>query len=751
MRAADVHIARTWSGDRIGDAVAEVAARSAEIDRLGAELEVIVTEHERSALDHLRRVCADPVVQRGLRSTLPAVADAILPWLRGGTPPGWRLRAALVRLVCRAAVKTSPLSSFLVQGAARWHDELADSGNRTALVVEPSVERLMRLRAVIAREPRLWPRLSIRLNPGLVAHTDRLVVLGPPPSGDVAEIPLTPALERALALIADRTPATTQDVASALSRRPDQGELLVRRLVEANVLEVHVPVADQDPEWPRTLLAWLRERSTDAELVAALEELAAAPATERLDECGRAVERGVHRVDRWLADQAAPRGTGAWATEEMVVSEAIAVPRAPAFHVRDDLGRLRQVLSPFDSTLPYRAALAGFHASAFTRSPVPFLVLYQELHRALRDPGHRHHIAARAVQDAAVWPGNAPPGPEWNLLRDVLAARSAAERTLRSLPCDEEEVEVPDLEPIALGGRWSLPRIAVLGQPLPEGRFAVNSVVPAQAWGASHVDRALRRAGFAGLRAEPPSDGGAALRIEVENVLGHPLNARTRTTTHVLDYPSLVSSAARDRRVPIGELIVVSDQSGLLQLRWSREDVAVEPVHTSTLSPAFLPPALHLLVHGFCADTLTLYPGRLWLRRPSADDRSDVVSHPRLVLGRLVLRRRSWSAWVDGLPRRAAGETGAHHLVRWARWLAEHGVPERCFVRAYQHDSTAASTNTTKARKPLYFDLGSPLLVRAVEDSLRGAGGIAVFTELAPDPGSADRVEEHVLLEGEVR
>ena len=83
----------------------------------------------------------------------------------------------------------------------------------------------------------------------------------------------------------------------------------------------------------------------------------------------------------------------------------------------------------------------------------------------------------------------------------------------------------------------------------------------------------------------------------------------------------------------------------------------------------------------------------------------------RAQLGRLVVRRASWSVPASELPR---------DLAAWAR---ERGLPRRVFARS------------PLERKPRYLDFESPALCRALTRFVAPAGDQAVeFTEMLPGP-----------------
>jgi hypothetical protein len=101
---------------------------------------------------------------------------------------------------------------------------------------------------------------------------------------------------------------------------------------------------------------------------------------------------------------------------------------------------------------------------------------------------------------------------------------------------------------------------------------------------------------------------------------------------------------------------------------------------------------------------------RSWIPLPGGEH------SPRLVVGKAVLRRESWS--VPGA--RAPGD--ADVLAAWAR---DRGMPRRVFVK------------TPVERKPFYLDFDSPVLRRMAARHIRQSAAAPEpvgFTEMLPGP-----------------
>ncbi|MFD0531712.1 hypothetical protein ACFQ1I_42235 [Kitasatospora arboriphila] len=137
--------------------------------------------------------------------------------------------------------------------------------------------------------------------------------------------------------------------------------------------------------------------------------------------------------------------------------------------------------------------------------------------------------------------------------------------------------------------------------------------------------------------------------------------------------------------------------------------------------------------------------------RMTSDPRTDtgVRRLPRLTVGTVVLRRAVWMTRADRMPRRADAATDAAWMLRTAGWLAEHGIPERCFVTVLDPATLAggggrAPRNDTK---PTYVDFASMLLLLGLERRLAEPDAIVQMTETLPDPGRirGERVAEYIV------
>ena len=100
------------------------------------------------------------------------------------------------------------------------------------------------------------------------------------------------------------------------------------------------------------------------------------------------------------------------------------------------------------------------------------------------------------------------------------------------------------------------------------------------------------------------------------------------------------------------------------------------------------------LLRGFAADMFQML---------SAEGRS-----PRVTIDQLVVQRRAWRVPSQELPFVDVHDA-AHIFLQMRRWVAERGLPRRCFVELRWET------------KPVYLDLASSLHVRILAKQLRSA------------------------------
>ncbi|MCU7826904.1 lantibiotic dehydratase family protein [Kitasatospora sp. DSM 101779] len=684
-------------GEELAADVAEFAHRVARHRAERAQLPALLTEAERAVTAALREIAADPRFDQGLTHASPTLREVLQ------RRPG---RQELIRLAVyatRAAVKTSPFSTFTASGlgsfvpdgpALRW---TATAPARS--VVELDLAALVPLAAerTPATEARVGVNPSARPVPGAVRF------LGPAPTEELLSLPLTAPLRHCLRAAATRP--TLAELTAALPAPPERATAYLRALLDAGLL---LAPPSLDEHGPDPLGELVRRAPELTPVRAALRAYAHAEGSERA------------ALGATLSERLAPLGvTGRLrdvVTEQSVIPGVVVEAGLSSWRAAlDDLALACRLLAVFDHTLPFKLAIAAFVREWFgARTPVPFDRFYAEL---VRNGGEAMRLHPAAVAFAATGPTGtlaASPIPEVRRLAGLIG------EVRRALPDRQRIAQVLDALP-----DWVRPvgSVAVYTQ-YDAGRLVVNAVNSGYGRGRSQLRRLLSAAGGDPLPVAAVHPGGTRY-AEFAQTLATSLNQRELALPERLDYP------------PPARLTVGVGADGLPVLLDGA--APVRPVHGGLSYERQLPPVMALLVEAFGESPILLRPDQPLRHDAAAGTGTARVLHaPRLDIGRVVLRRATWVAQPGTLPRRAPGQRDADFLLLLAAWLTEHGIPPRFFVSVLRPgDGTAGSLARDRARKPLLVDIGSPPLVLAFEKLAADPAAAAVLSEVVPGPETA--------------
>jgi hypothetical protein len=691
---------------------ADVAAFGHAVGRYRADrgrLPALLAEAERSVHAALREIGADPRFDQGLAHASPTLREV----LRRKPGPQELIRLAVY--AARAAVKTSPFSTFTASGLGRFvPDGPALRWTATAQprsVVELDLSALLPLAAALTE-------VTVRVNPSARILADTVQFLGPAPAEQLLTLPLTPPLRHCLRAAAGQPtlagltagiPAPPEKAAGYLRSLVASGLLLVRPDIDEHGVDPLGQLADRAPE-----LAPLRE---------ALRGYGSADGTERV------------ALGAMLSEQLPALGvTGKLRdvlTEQSVIPGAVVEAGLPSWRdTLDDLAVACRLLAVFDCTLPFKLAIAAFLRERFgAAAPVPFDRFYAELVRGSHEATRLHPAAVAFDMTGLTGTLAASTVPEVRQLVGLIA------EVRHALPDRQRIGKVLDALPA-----WVRPvgSVAVYAQ-YDGGELIVNAVNSGFGRARSQVHRLLRQ-----LADDPlPVDAvypSTPRYAEFPQTLATSLNQRQMTLPDRLDYP------------PPARLTVGVGDDGLPVLYDNGS--AVRPVHGGLSYERQFPPVMALLIEAFGENPILLRPDQPLQHDASAGSGEGRVLHaPRLSIGHVVLRRATWVAQPGTLPRRGAGQSDADFLLRVVNWLAEHGIPPRFFVSVLRMQAVSVgSAAGDRSRKPLYVDIGSPPLVLAFERLARDPAAAAVFNEVAPEPETAvvdhqgvPRVTEYVI------
>jgi Lantibiotic dehydratase, N terminus len=601
-------------------------------------------------------------------------------------------------MLARTAAKTSPFSSWMTTAPATW-GAAAASTDTGRLVGELDGAVAGVLTAALRDRVDRYPTAALSVNPSLVQDGNGYVFLradGPAGPERMVRAQRHPAIDAVLDVLG---PGDT--VGSVAARLGDGGARLVEQCIRSGLVEVRSPVPDHDP---RPWSSWAGVVSGDDP------ELHVDPGAS-----ATALGRVASRLE---VDP--PPG----ALHEMRVADA-AVAAAPQ-RLGDEeileLDSIRCLLALFDQKLPMKIAAAEFLAATFgVEHDIALTVALDAIQRATADP----------ASDLGRLMG--PMAPPWG--PDL--ARCTSLR-LRQLGEDLSEVSEAVLL-AAEHGALSVPFVEDLVEKFPERHPNASATMYLQFIdGAGPLRRALNvvhgghgrgRGRFAAQASLPVGQLGVDIAdevVELGGLLGSTLNVRSATCRRELQYPGSASGRPGHERLLMSDVRVVPGADGLPWL--TADGRRVRPVHLGMAADLALPLFARRIEQVF---------GSAYLLHPSAppfaparpgEYRTAEAHTPRVVVGATVVQRARWFLRVEALP--APTNVAATALQEWHSWVTERGLPTRFFLRAWD---PADAAGRSKARKPVFIDLTSRLLLADAEKMLRDAQ-FAIVEECLPDP-----------------
>lgn len=788
--------------DEIAQRVERFARRQRERDALCARLPEQLQSDVENAAAALRETVSQPNILLGLVYSNAAVFEDARRWLaKPGSRPVDKKAVRLAKYVSRAAAKTSPLTLFTSSGLGTWRDGgavLVLRRPEPSSVLELGLETLVRLIGDLAARPVVASRMLVRVNPTVALDGDvvRFVALGN--VGSARALRLSPALGAILRAL--EVGCTLAAFRSALeSKLPDAAQAarameFVDRLLRVGVLELHLPIPDQDLE-ARTLLAWLDEHGSEfaedaavaavraslRRLVGHLDGYSRLTSPEARLLCRERLEAEVAQLTTVRREPEATHGASApvFFENSVVPGESLTADRSQWAAALEDLGAVARFAELFDPGLPAQLLLRRFVLERYGEgAKIPFLRFYAAYeaevrgkHRPLSATVPAEELSSvramwRAFSSEALQEMEASPSAE---LASLGRLRRQAFALLRTAPEQHAQVlQIPAstlLQATAGCPGLSSPgdgSLACYVQPcLVDGRtrFVMNTVRFGLGTGRTRIQRLVRKTfGEVALPIEQPAEPRSLdgpIYMEVESAFGSALNQRDAGAEHVLSYPGTVSARPAEDRISLGELCVVHEPS-TGRVRLEKSGRTVLPVHLGLLATALMPQVVQFLVCTFSRASyyftpLMLAPLDAFSRRAEVGMSSEgarIRSWPRVDVGCVTIRRAGWWVPPQHVPRRTA-EKDAAYLLKLARWRRELKIPERCFIRGFRGSWFAGSESgastaegmdevllspwLSKERKPMYIDFASWHLVEVFERMFTGEEVHLMIEEVLPD------------------
>ncbi|MEU7150133.1 lantibiotic dehydratase [Streptomyces sp. NPDC045456] len=725
----------------------------------------------------LREAAAQPVFRHGLIQGSPVLHEQLRKWLARpeGAVPDRKLALRLAKYLARVAAKTSPFSTFTVSGLGRWDGPRPDAGGPAVRdTVEINLWLVQQLVRRLREHPALAPAVRLRVNPSAHPADGHWEFLGPGEEEPLRTLPVSAPVQACLDFLSDGA-RPRHEVAAHLTARsgasPEQAERYLARLAEVGVLEVVPPFSEQAADPLAELRAWVDTGGPElAEVSARLKEVAALldgyPELTDPDARQRRNQE-IHRALGRVAELVGPEHVIV-PPKNYIIENALLVGPPPAQDrqawepVLRDLDTVRRCYAALDPALPGRVALARLFSTRFgAGAGVPFLAFHRAVQEEMRTDPQLPGLLS--VSQHGYAPLADSPLPR---IKELLRIRAGlTDAALNARPDADGVVHVDPARLAALADRWPAwmrppGSVAFYGQltggPEDPAGFVVNAVNAGHGRGRDRIRRLLGQAGVT-VAGEPSGPPGDVILADTCRHYGSNVGLRDLTMTDEIDYPGAASPRPAERRIPLRDLEVRHDPVLDLLVLWSRtRDREVRPVHPSLIAEFWLPPAMRLLIQAFGDTPTLLIPGRRMFGDISPATQQGLLDEPRITIGTVTVSRRQWVFRTDEAPVRAKGEADRPYLLRLAAWLREHGIPERCFVRALDPSMlTDGNVWQLKSRKPLYIDFANLLLTGLFERMLAERGNLLFLQEALPDPSAAPhygdagvRVTEHLVEVG---
>ncbi|MEE4423548.1 lantibiotic dehydratase [Streptomyces bugieae] len=727
-------------------------------------LDDMITHHICSQHVLLRKAASDPVLQHGLVLSSPVLLAEVRKWLArpDERAPERSLALRLAKYLARVSMKTSPFSTFTASGLGTWSGVQGDRASTCPgvhTVAELNVWVVQQVVRALGSRPELSGRARLRLNPSAVLTDGRWEFLGTGAEEPLRTLPVAAAVRECVEVVREGRP-TREEAARLLAERTGSDQATatayLARLEELGLLEAEWPFADQTLDHVAEVRSWLAG-ATSTELVGVERELAViadtlvayphlADPAQRVRATG-AVEQALRRI----RDLAGPDRISLPAKNSVIENALVGAPfpgpdRRAWGRVLRDLDAVRQCYAVLDPGLPGRVAIADLFAERVgPGEAVPFLTFHRLVQTWLREEPALPSLLSVAVHGYRAMHQHRLPR-----LGELAALREQLCEVVRAVPADAQGVVrvAPErlLSVVERRPAWmrAPDSVTYYGQPLGTGsapEFVVNAVNSGHGRGRDRIRRLLTQAGLDAVRDTAvdtaPSPPGL-IHADTCRHFGSNVGLRVSAVATEIEYPGGLSVRPPGHRIRLGDLLVRHDPGpGLLALHTRGRAGEVRPVHPNLIAELWLPPALRLQMQTFGATSNLLIPGRRMFGDPSLSEVREVLAEPRVVVGRTTVSRRQWVLPPGAVPRREKGESDRSLLLRLVGWLAEHGMPQRCFVRALDPQSVVSGEVwRMKSRKPLYVDFANLLLVGVFERLLAaGAGQVVFLQEALPGPG----------------
>lgn len=677
------------------------------------------------------------------------------------------LEDSLLQYGARASTKTSPLSSFTLLYVGRWRESGA---SHTAF--DEQIVRRVEIKAALMRHL-LSPWLGnyavarhlfpLRINPTVVTDGSRISLHAQSPGTEfvgrtwgtglqqssLAANPMLACIDRVFAEAATPLMADAL-VAAVCARAPKLAAAAVDTFL-AKLYELGYLISEQDFHEQQDLMDWAEH------VTARLSMVDTAPARKALADIRAAL--GTMR-----GDDAAARTGAARSIQHAVAALGGATGaqqggqrfRTPFYencylrHCEQDLGMA--TLAPYEDELTLLQQLSHLldtNQEVSARMCDFFVAQYGVTGCCDDVPSFLDRFDA--LYTPAALSGNfdaADIAPDSSLTRALLTARRALDAYLAPLIRHGRDAA---LDAAALRGilamlppalRMRSHSYSYLVQAAHDGTrdcLVLNQVFGGRSALLSRFFEVLDDDAHAGLRSYLAAGADSGRAVELGGVFGFNANRHPPMSDMEVLVPPLAPSFATTRKIGLASLTLRYCAERHRLVFHDADGAALDIYYQGFLNPGLLPRRHRALALAFTeGPSFAITSGMI---RRVHDNAPGVLYCPRVMLGGVVLGRRTWLVPQDAQPDPRQDSAAFYLAVR--HWQQEQGLPERFFVRAVPEDSASetglAARNAAlkdlnfKDLKPFHVDLRSPRLVRLLQNMMKRHRLALCITELLPE------------------
>lgn len=711
-----------------------------ERERLTRRLEATFRQEELATRRVLLSIARQSDFQKGLLHSSPSLHRALQRAITKNDPGrGWdeKFERGLLRYLTRASMKATPFARFCAVVVGRFEERSHGRDERQWFDGDPFLKRgFVRLNKSICAllldhlkgHPTIRGHLPVGLNPTLRVE-DALLYLSQIEGREVFQrLRRNSVLDALVAKLRLQPFQPLNDLARAVSTSGDfdatyeDGVNYLRKLLEVGLLQFRLGVPEQEADWDlplRDIVEKIPENDTRAvvrllsNLRRQLELYSNASVTARA-----AISLDVH--DR-VAAQLKDMGFGNDLNQGLLFYEDCTADTEARIHLDPRLNAAVAELELFvahtmrlGAPRADMASMRAFFDQKYQdRTSVPLLEFYEDYYR---DHLHPHVELEKRLKSGDTSEDVRTYDPSNPYRLPLVSALNAANMRISEL-LRRRWAEYPGADEITIAPAELASTVADI-EPLPQDCRSVSAFV--QLNQGHDLDIILQGGSYLPGYGKYysrfvymfPEKAVARIRRDNRRITAHMLaeicgDAQFNANLHPplvdwqISYPT-GESGAEAAQLASPELQVQRHprDSNALMLVHSQNGERVLPVDLGFLNVKMRPPLFQLLSKFAPVSQFSLQlplspmpPAEVGTAKHGSAAKAEVVHRPRIRFGRhVVLARRQWAIPSTIFPSKRVGEESWKYFLRINGWRAEHGIPEKVYVKVLPGPSAPLST-----------------------------------------------------------